>query len=63
MLEYAFFELIFLFSLFSAETKLLLPEWINHELLIAKLHGYGFSIDALKFLTRKVAKSQDQYNF
>ena len=23
---------------------------INHELLIAKLHGYGFSTDALKFL-------------
>ena len=50
MFEYAFFQLIFLFSLFSAETKLLPPQWINHELLIAKLHGYGFSIDALQFL-------------
>ena len=35
---------------------------INHELLIAKLHPYGFSIEnVIKLLTRKVAKCQDQY--
>ena len=39
----------------------------NHEILIAKLHAYGFSIEALEVLlslpTRNVAKSQGQYNF
>ena len=39
----------------------------NHELLIAKLHAYGFSIETLKVLlglpTRMVAKSQGLYNF
>ena len=39
----------------------------NHELLKAKLHAYGFSIEALEVLlslpTRMVAKSQGQYNF
>ena len=40
---------------------------INHELLIAKLHAYGSAYwstwSSIKLPTRKVAKSQDQYNF
>ena len=35
---------------------------INHELLIAKLHAYGFSIEALEVPKRNVIKSQDQYS-
>ena len=39
----------------------------NHELLIAKLHAYGFSIETLEVLlslpTRMMAKSQGRYNF
>ena len=41
---------------------------INHELLIAKLHAYRFSIEVLEvllsyLLLRKVAKCQHQCNF
>ena len=38
---------------------------INHELLIAKLHAYGFFIGALQVLLSylQVEKNQDQYNF
>ena len=40
---------------------------INHELLIAKLHAHGSAYwstwSSIKLPTRKVAKSQDQYNF
>ena len=40
---------------------------INHELLIAKLHAYGFFIEAcevfFKLSTRKTSKCQDHYNF
>ena len=25
-------------------------DWIDHELLIAKLHAYGFDTDVLKFI-------------
>ena len=34
---------------------------INHELPVAKLYAYGFSIEALD--TKHVAKSQDRCNF
>ena len=39
---------------------------INHELLIAKLHAHGFSIEALEVLLsyqQEMWQSQDQYNF
>ena len=40
---------------------------INHELLIAELHAYGFFIEVLeiffKLSTRKTSKCQDHYNF
>ena len=31
-------------------------DWIDHELLIAKLHAYGFSLESLKFIQKYLSK-------
>ena len=36
---------------------------LNHDLLIPKLHAYGFSEESLKLPDKSLAKNKGQYQF